>query len=81
MTPTMKMKQPMMMVVLRPVKSATSPAMMAPKKVPADRMETIRDLREAGRVNWSAVSSLSSSEGDRPVWRVMKYFMPNTPLM
>ena len=43
MQPTMKIKQPEMMVVRRPMKSAMSPAMRAPRKVPRDRMEVVRD--------------------------------------
>ena len=45
----MKTMQPSMMVVRRPVKSAISPAMRAPKKVPAERMETMRDFCQEGR--------------------------------
>ena len=43
MQPTVKMKQPVMMVVRRPMKSAMSPAMRAPRKVPRDRMEVVKD--------------------------------------
>jgi hypothetical protein len=39
---------PRMTVVLRPNQSARSPARMAPKKVQADRMETMRDLWGVG---------------------------------
>lgn len=42
-TPTIKIIQPAMMVYDRPKKSAQSPAMTAPKKVPAERIEVIRD--------------------------------------
>ena len=48
MHPMVKMTQPMMMVSRRPIKSATSPAMMAPKKVPAERMDVTRDCFEDG---------------------------------
>lgn len=41
--PTVKMKHPAMIVVRRPVKSAQSPAIKAPKKVPRDRIEVSRD--------------------------------------
>lgn len=43
------MAHPQMIVVRRPMKSARSPAMRAPKKVPADRMDVIRDFFQAGR--------------------------------
>lgn len=43
MQPIVKMKQPLMMVVRRPMKSAISPAMRAPKKVPQDRMDVVKD--------------------------------------
>ncbi len=43
-TPTLKTMQPRMMVVRRPSRSAMSPATSAPKKVPADRMEVMRDF-------------------------------------
>jgi hypothetical protein len=44
----MKMKHPQMMVVRRPNQSARSPAIKAPKNVPADRIETMSDFLEAG---------------------------------
>lgn len=80
MTPTMKIPQPMMIVVRRPMKSAKSPAAIDPKKVPAERMEVIRDFCHDGRVN---LSSFGGGKSDflRPVKRVMKYSMPMTPLM
>ncbi len=43
MHPIVKMKQPMMMVNRRPMKSARSPAMRAPKKVPAERIDVVKD--------------------------------------
>lgn len=46
--PTVKIAQPIMMVDRRPMKSARSPAMMAPKNVPADRIEVVRDCSQAG---------------------------------
>ena len=49
-TPMMKTRHPAMMVVRRPTKSAKSPAMIAPKKVPAERMEVMRDFCHDGRV-------------------------------
>ena len=41
--PTVKIPQPIIITVRRPRKSARSPAMMAPKKVPAERIEVTRD--------------------------------------
>ena len=52
--PTEKTAQPVMMVIRRPMKSATSPAMMAPKKVPAERMEVVKDWLDAGK--WKLVT-------------------------
>ena len=49
MTPMMKIAHPTMTVVRRPIQSARSPARTAPKKVPADRIDVIKDLSEAGR--------------------------------
>ena len=39
------------MVVRRPMKSVKSPAIRAPKKVPAERIETISDFCQEGRAN------------------------------
>ena len=47
----MKTMQPTMMVVRRPMKSAKSPAIRAPKKVPAERIDTIRDFSHDGKAN------------------------------
>ena len=47
-TPAIKIIQPAMMVVRRPMKSAISPAAIAPRMVPADRIEVIRDLSCVG---------------------------------
>lgn len=44
----MKTMQPAITVVRRPNQSARSPAIKAPKKVPAERIETIRDFLEEG---------------------------------
>ena len=41
MTPTIKMKQPMRMVNFRPMKSAQSPAIMAPKNVPEHKISIL----------------------------------------
>lgn len=44
-----KTPQPTMIVVRRPNQSERSPAIMAPKKVPAERIETIRELLDEDR--------------------------------
>jgi hypothetical protein len=49
----MKMKHPAMMVVRRPNQSARSPAISAPKKVPAERIDVIRDFFHDGMTNWA----------------------------
>lgn len=41
--PTQKIAHPPMIVMRRPMKSAKSPPMIAPKKVPAERMEVTKD--------------------------------------
>ena len=56
--PTEKTKQPVMMVRRRPIKSATSPAMMAPKNVPAERIDVVKDWSRA--VRWKAFLATSS---------------------
>ncbi len=56
MQPMVNMPHPIMIVVRRPVKSAQSPAIKAPKKVPRDRIEVSRDWLLAG----SAKAVLSS---------------------
>lgn len=52
-TPTMKTTQPLTMVVRRPNQSAKSPAMRAPKKVPAERIDVINDFFQDGRTKES----------------------------
>ena len=47
--PIEKIKQPVMMVTRRPTKSATSPAIIAPKKVPAERIEVVNDWSRVER--------------------------------
>merc|ERR1719282_803770 len=61
----------------RPMISATSPAMMAPKKVPAERMEVIRDRWEPER----AQSAGSVPGGGGPSMSSMNVSEPVTPLM
>jgi hypothetical protein len=41
--PTEKIKHPIMIVNRRPIKSAMSSAMIAPKKVPAERTDVVND--------------------------------------
>lgn len=48
--PSMGELLPAMMVVRRPIQSAKSPAIRAPKKVPAERMDVIKDFFQAGKV-------------------------------
>ena len=48
MQPTVKTTQPAMMVVRRPTKSATSPATIAPKKVPQLRIDVVSDCSQLG---------------------------------
>jgi hypothetical protein len=43
-TPSEKMAHPVMIVARRPIQSAMDPAVRAPKKVPAERIETMRDF-------------------------------------
>jgi hypothetical protein len=45
-TPTEKTRQPAMIVERRPHQSARDPAKSAPKKVPAERMDVIRDFSQ-----------------------------------
>jgi len=59
-----------MTVHLRPIQSATSPAMSAPKKVPQDRMETIREVLLSETALWPS-----------PMTASMKIWEPRTPLM
>lgn len=62
MHPTVKTPHPVMMVMRRPMKSAQSPAMMAPKKVPQDRIEVVKDWSRA--VRWkAATAALSAGSG------------------
>ena len=69
----MKTKQPRMIVVRRPKKSARSPAMIAPKKVPADKMETIKDFFHDGSTNAALVAFDASGPGmGIPVYRWIK---------
>lgn len=58
--PTVKVKQPEIIVHLRPILSAMSPAMMAPKNVPQERIPVKRDCCHPGRTNrafWAFVAS------------------------
>jgi len=51
--PMLKTTHPAIIVKRRPTKSATSPAMRAPKKVPQERIEVMSDLVDEGRANSS----------------------------
>jgi hypothetical protein len=48
-TPIANTTQPVIIVVRRPIQSERSPARRAPKKVPADRIETIKELFDGDR--------------------------------
>lgn len=72
-----KTPQPEMMVHLRPIWSARSPAMRAPKNVPADKTEVMSDFCHDGKVK----SADGVVAGSSPVWRVIKYGIPRTPFM
>jgi hypothetical protein len=48
-TPIANTTQPVIIVVRRPIQSARSPAKRAPKKVPAERIETIKELFDEER--------------------------------
>lgn len=65
-----------MMVHLRPMKSAMSPAARAPTKVPSDRMETMSDWVEP--LSEGLAGSLMRFCGSMIP---MKALMPVTPLM
>ena len=56
MQPTEKTMQPEMIVHRRPMWSAKSPAMMAPKKVPQERILVRRDCWDEGRTNASTAA-------------------------
>lgn len=59
--PTMNTIHPEMIVHLLPMLSARSPAMRAPKKVPAERTDVMRDFCHVGSVKSAAgVVALSS---------------------
>lgn len=66
-TPIMKITHPIKIVNFLPIKSAQSPAMRAPKNVPADMMEVIRDW--SGELMWKSAAGVSYG---RPVkvWTV-----------
>ena len=73
MHPITKITQPITIVKRRPRKSAISPAIMAPKKVPAERIDVTSDCVEAGITKaLTAAASLGLGYGF-PVYRRMKY--------
>lgn len=53
--PTVKTPHPTMMVRRRPINSTMSPAAMAPKKVPAERIAVVRDW--SWDVRWKAATA------------------------
>ena len=78
MTPMVKIPQPAMIVVRRPMKSARSPAIIAPKKVPAERIEVIKDFFQDERMKTFSLPWNSLETG----WKCsMTYGMAMTPLM
>ena len=56
--PIVNIPHPAMIVVRRPMKSAKSPAMIAPKNVPHDRMDVVSDWSLAGK--WKAATAVLS---------------------
>src|SRR3984957_210728 len=73
MQPMVKMTQRPIIVKRPPVESAASPAMIAPKKVPADNIEVVRDFCQEARENAFFTASLAWGPGSgRPVYWVMK---------
>jgi hypothetical protein len=56
--PNAKTTQPEMLVHLRPILSAISPAIIAPKNVPAERMEVVSDCWEAGMTKFCLSAAL-----------------------
>lgn len=62
MHPTVNVKQPEMIVHRRPIRSATSPAIKAPKKVPQERIPVRRDCCHPGRTK-RALAALSPVAG------------------
>lgn len=69
-----KIRQPAKRVVLLPNQSERSPAIKAPKKVPAERIETIRDWLEE-EMTYSAAGVVAWL---RPVMVLMKKGMART---
>jgi hypothetical protein len=49
-----------------------SPAMMAPKKVPAERIDVMSDFSQAGRAKAAFSSALAGPGTGRPVCSEMK---------
>jgi hypothetical protein len=55
--PTVNVRQPVMIVQRRPMRSATSPAIRAPKKVPQERIPVRRDCCHPGRTKRALVAA------------------------
>jgi hypothetical protein len=64
----MNMMQPIMMVVRRPIKSAISPAAIAPKKVPQERMDVMSDFFQAGSVKAASSAFVALGPGIGRPW-------------
>jgi len=61
--PTVNVRQPEMIVQRRPIRSATSPAIRAPKKVPQERIPVKRDCCQPGRTKRALVALEASLAG------------------
>lgn len=72
MQPTVKMIQPPMIVLRRPIMSAISPAITAPKNVPAERIEVVSDWFEAEMTKCDLASASLGSGYGRWVYCLMK---------
>lgn len=69
--PTENTMQPDIIVHRRPILSARSPAMMAPKKVPQERIPVRRDCCHPGRTKAAISSALASTPGYFPIVSVV----------
>jgi hypothetical protein len=70
--PTVNVKHPVMIVQRRPMRSATSPAIRAPKNVPQDRIPVRRDCCHPGKTKrfLVAVSASAAGYGIWVYWRM-----------
>ena len=67
--PTEKVTHPVIIVHLRPMRSAISPEIMAPKNVPQERIPVRRDCCHPGRTKRALMSSLAPEAG---YWEVLE---------